>query len=106
MHKNGWTDEEDLITAEIVLRYLREGRDMGNAYAEISRRIGRTPAAIQRRWSRDISDRYDAAIDIAKASRTKRKQKRLSNVRDEIEQLEDYLKRVFKCLDNIKREIE
>jgi prespore-specific regulator len=74
--QDAWTPDDDLILAEVALRHIREGGTQLSAFEEVGERIGRTAAACGFRWNSAIRKKYEAAIQIAKAQRQKRKQKK------------------------------
>ncbi|WP_339062281.1 RsfA family transcriptional regulator [Tepidibacillus marianensis] len=71
--QDAWTEDEDLLLAEVILRHVREGSTQLKAFEEIGQRLNRTPAACGFRWNSLIRKKYEAAIQIAKAQRQKRK---------------------------------
>lgn len=65
-----WSTDDDLILAEVVLRHIRTGKKMGDAWIEASQNLkNRTPGACQNRWSTVVSKRYDASVEQAKLQR-------------------------------------
>jgi prespore-specific regulator len=74
VRQDAWTDEDDLILAEVTLRHIRDGSTQLTAFEEVGERIGRTSAACGFRWNSCVRKRYEAAIQIAKAQRQKRNQ--------------------------------
>jgi prespore-specific regulator len=76
--QDAWTADDDLILAEVTLRHIREGGTQLQAFEEVGERIGRTSAACGFRWNSAVRKKYEAAIQIAKAQRQKRKQKRVT----------------------------
>lgn len=73
IRQDAWTADDDLILAEVTLRHIREGGTQLKAFEEVGERIGRTPAACGFRWNSCVRKKYEAAIQIAKAQRQKRK---------------------------------
>lgn len=71
--QDAWTEEDDLILAEVTLRHIREGSTQLAAFDEVGERIGRTPAACGFRWNSCVRKRYEEAIRLAKAQRQKLK---------------------------------
>lgn len=74
IRQDAWSDEDDLILAELTLRHIREGSTQLSAFEEVGERIGRTAAACGFRWNSFVRKKYEAAIQIAKAQRQKRTQ--------------------------------
>ncbi|MFV9510003.1 RsfA family transcriptional regulator [Tepidibacillus sp. LV47] len=71
--QDAWTEDEDLLLAEVILRHIREGSTQLKAFEEIGKKLNRTPAACGFRWNSLVRKKYEAAIQIAKAQRQKRK---------------------------------
>ncbi|GAA3403910.1 RsfA family transcriptional regulator [Paenibacillus hodogayensis] len=76
VRQDAWSEEDDLILAEVTLRHIREGGTQLAAFEEVGEKIGRTAAACGFRWNSCVRKKYDAAISIAKAQRQKRSQYR------------------------------
>ena len=76
VRQDAWTPDDDLILAEVTLRYIREGGTQLKAFEEVGERIGRTAAACGFRWNSCVRKKYEAAIKIAKAQRKQRNQQR------------------------------
>jgi len=72
IRQDAWTEEDDLILAEVTLRNIREGSTQLMAFEEVGERIGRTAAACGFRWNSYVRKKYETAIQIAKAQRQKR----------------------------------
>lgn len=67
--QDAWTDDDDLVLAEVTLRHIRDGGTQLAAFEEVGQRLGRTAAACGFRWNSAVRKRYDAAIAIAKGQR-------------------------------------
>ena len=67
--QDAWTEDDDLVLAEVTLRHIREGGTQLAACEEVGQRLGRTAAACGFRWNSCVRKRYDAAISIAKSQR-------------------------------------
>ncbi|WP_019005209.1 RsfA family transcriptional regulator [Cohnella laeviribosi] len=70
--QDAWTEDDDLILAEVTLRHIREGGTQLAAFEEVGRRIARTAAACGFRWNSCVRKRYSEAIQLAKQQRQKR----------------------------------
>lgn len=82
--QDAWTEEDDLILAEVTLRHIREGSTQLAAFDEVGQRLGRTPAACGFRWNSLVRKKYESAIQIAKAQRNQLKaQKRKKGPKQE-----------------------
>lgn len=67
--QDAWTDEEDLLLAEIVLRHIKEGGTQLSAFQEVGRHLSRTPAACGFRWNSYVRKQYRNQIEGAKHER-------------------------------------
>lgn len=74
VRQDAWSEEDDLILAELTLRHIREGGTQLAAFEEVGERIGRTAAACGFRWNSFVRKKYDSAIQIAKKQRQQRNQ--------------------------------
>ncbi|MBA4494269.1 RsfA family transcriptional regulator [Paenactinomyces guangxiensis] len=74
--QDAWTDEDDMILAEVTLRHIRDGSTQLSAFEEVAEKLGRTPAACGFRWNSSVRKKYEAAIQIAKSQRQKKSQER------------------------------
>src|SRR5699024_2774464 len=59
----------DIILAETVLRYIREGKTQLEAFKEVAKELSRTSAACGFRWNASIRKQYQDAITQAKNTR-------------------------------------
>ncbi|HLR15350.1 MAG TPA: RsfA family transcriptional regulator [Bacillota bacterium] len=69
--QDSWTKEEDVLLAETVLHYIREGKTQLEAFKKVGKKLGRTSAACGFRWNATIRKRYEHAIVRAKEERKK-----------------------------------
>ncbi|TDF96700.1 RsfA family transcriptional regulator [Paenibacillus piri] len=76
IRQDAWSEEDDLILAEVTLRHIRDGSTQLSAFEEVGEKIGRTSAACGFRWNSFVRKKYEAAIQIAKAQRQKRNQQK------------------------------
>ncbi|MFC4023252.1 RsfA family transcriptional regulator [Oceanobacillus longus] len=67
--QDAWTQDEDIILAETVLRFIREGRTQLEAFKEVADQLSRTSAACGFRWNATIRKQYQHAIQSAKEER-------------------------------------
>ncbi|MFC4183089.1 RsfA family transcriptional regulator [Saccharococcus thermophilus] len=79
VRQDAWTQEEDLLLAEVVLRYIREGGTQLQAFEEVGRRLSRTAAACGFRWNSYVRKQYKEEIELAKRQRKERKKVASSN---------------------------
>ncbi|MEI3597022.1 MULTISPECIES: RsfA family transcriptional regulator [unclassified Oceanobacillus] len=69
--QDAWTKEEDVLLAETVLQYIKNGNTQLEAFKEVAAKLARTPAACGFRWNATIRKQYDSAIRKAKEERKK-----------------------------------
>lgn len=67
--QDAWSDDEDIMLAETVLRHIREGKTQLEAFKEVAKQLSRTPAACGFRWNATIRKQYQDAIYTAKEER-------------------------------------
>lgn len=70
--QDAWTEENDLMLAETVLRHVREGSTQLNAFEEVGDKLNRTSAACGFRWNAVVRQQYEKALDLAKKQRKQR----------------------------------
>ncbi|HLR07838.1 MAG TPA: RsfA family transcriptional regulator [Bacillota bacterium] len=87
--QDAWTEDEDTLLAEIVLRHIREGKTQLEAFKEVAEKLSRTSAACGFRWNAAIRKRYEDAIELAKKERKHGMLKQTSHV-DETNKIGDH----------------
>lgn len=84
--QDAWTQDEDLLLAEVVLRHIREGGTQLQAFEEVGKRLSRTAAACGFRWNSSIRKQYKSGIELAKKQRKEVKKNIVETV-DNVEEL-------------------
>jgi len=69
--QDSWTQDEDVLLAETVLRYIRNGKTQLEAFEEVAKRLSRTSAACGFRWNATVRKQYQKGIQLAKEERKK-----------------------------------
>jgi chromosome segregation ATPase len=69
VRQDAWTQDEDLLLAEVVLKYIREGGTQLAAFEEVGRSLSRTSAACGFRWNSFVRKQYKQGIELAKQQR-------------------------------------
>ncbi|MFX3622995.1 MAG: RsfA family transcriptional regulator [Ectobacillus sp.] len=69
VRQDAWTEEDDLLLAETVLRHVREGSTQLNAFEEVGDKLNRTSAACGFRWNAVVRYNYEQALQLAKKHR-------------------------------------
>ncbi|RSD27184.1 RsfA family transcriptional regulator [Mesobacillus subterraneus] len=72
VRQDAWTEEDDLLLAETVLRHVREGSTQLNAFEEVGDKLDRTSAACGFRWNAVVRHNYEKALQLAKKQRKQR----------------------------------
>lgn len=72
VRQDAWTEEDDLLLAETVLRHVREGSTQLNAFEEVGDKLNRTSAACGFRWNAVVRHNYEKALALAKKQRKQR----------------------------------
>ncbi|MBM7648312.1 prespore-specific regulator [Bacillus ectoiniformans] len=70
--QDAWSEENDLLLAETVLRHVREGSTQLNAFEEVGDQLNRTSAACGFRWNAVVRHQYEQALSLAKKQRKQR----------------------------------
>ncbi|MCF6138053.1 RsfA family transcriptional regulator [Pseudalkalibacillus berkeleyi] len=71
--QDAWSEEDDLLLAETVLRHVREGSTQLLAFEEVGDQLDRTSAAVGFRWNAIVRKKYEQALKIARRQRKERK---------------------------------
>ena len=71
VRQDAWTDEDDLLLAETVLRHVREGSTQLNAFEEVGDQLNRTSVACGFRWNAVVRYSYEQALQLAKHRKDK-----------------------------------
>jgi prespore-specific regulator len=85
MRQDAWTEEDDRVLAEIILRHIREGSTQLAAFEECAGKLGRTEAACGFRWNAYVRKNNLQGIEIAKAQRKMIKSRSKKVIRESIE---------------------
>lgn len=98
--QDAWTDDEDVLLADVVLRHIRDGGTQLSAFKEVGRSLSRTPAACGFRWNSYVRKQYKEQIEKAKEIRKaghrelkEQKKKELSSVALTLEDVISFLER-------------
>lgn len=73
--QDSWSSDEDTILAEIVLRYIRQGKTQLEAFKQASKQLSRTPAACGYRWNARLRKQYTTTITQAKNNKGEEKKR-------------------------------
>jgi len=87
--QDAWSQDEDLLLAEVVLRHIREGGTQLQAFEEVGKQLTRTSAACGFRWNSFVRKQYKSGIELAKKQRKELKKQPVPN---EIETYEEPVK--------------
>ncbi|NPC92461.1 sporulation-specific transcriptional regulator GerR [Bacillus sp. WMMC1349] len=73
--QDAWTQDEDVLLAEVVLRHIREGGTQLSAFEEVGKALSRTAAACGFRWNSCVRKQYQSGIELAKKQRKQLRKK-------------------------------
>ncbi|WP_281202421.1 RsfA family transcriptional regulator [Cytobacillus kochii] len=74
--QDAWSQDEDILLAEVVLRQIRGGGTQLQAFEEVGKKLSRTGAACGFRWNSYVRKQYKKAIDVAKKQRKELKNRK------------------------------
>jgi prespore-specific regulator len=67
--KDSWTDQDDTILAQVVIKHASTGSTQLAAFKEVAERIGRSSSACGFRWNSEVRKHYDDAFKQALTAR-------------------------------------
>lgn len=97
--QDAWSQDEDLLLAEVVLRYIREGSTQLRAFEEVGKQLSRTPAACGFRWNSFVRKQYKSGIELAKKQRKENKGQRDARLE---EKLEREMENIHECTQQVE----
>lgn len=102
-----WTGDDDVLLAEMVLRFVREGKTVMDACREMERVTDgrRTASASKFRWFTKLVDQYNAGYELAKQDGKKAKDAKKRKV-NKGERFEEILENVLQKTEEAEKEIE
>ncbi|MEN1966983.1 RsfA family transcriptional regulator [Lentibacillus sp. N15] len=103
--QDAWTKDEDIILAETVIRYIREGQTQLEAFKDVAKQLSRTSAACGFRWNATIRKSYQDAIQHAKEERKRAGRKQVFNDAEPSENAKrDTIDTAISLLEKMKRD--
>lgn len=69
IRQDGWSKEEDLLLAEKVIQFIKDGSTQLQAFEEVGKQLSRTSAACGFRWNSAVRKQHESAIKKAKEHR-------------------------------------
>lgn len=69
VRQDAWSEENDLLLAEAVLRHVRDGSTQLKAFEEVGDILDRTSAACGFRWNAVLRKQYEQALGLARKHR-------------------------------------
>ncbi|MBT2683145.1 RsfA family transcriptional regulator [Bacillus sp. ISL-37] len=82
--QDAWSQDEDLLLAEVVLRNIREGGTQLKAFEEVGKQLSRTGAACGFRWNSYVRKQYKSGIELAKKQRKEAKKQAKTQEKEEV----------------------
>lgn len=73
IRQDAWSQENDQLLANTVLRHIKDGSTQLNAFEEVGDILNRTAAACGFRWNAVVRNTYQDAIELAKKERKAKK---------------------------------
>ncbi|SDH57665.1 prespore-specific regulator [Alteribacillus persepolensis] len=72
IRQDAWSDTDDRLLAETVLKHIREGSTQLKAFDEVGDTLDRTSAACGFRWNAIVRQKYEHKVKEAKRERKRR----------------------------------
>lgn len=69
IRQDAWSEEDDLLLAEVALQHVRDGSTQLKAFKEVGSKLNRTAAACGFRWNSVVRKQYEKAFALAKQQR-------------------------------------
>ena len=67
--KNSWTNFDDTLLAEVVIKNIRIGNSQGSAFEEAANKLSRTEAACSFRWHFVVKKQFEDTVTLAYTER-------------------------------------
>lgn len=103
--QDAWSKDEDIILAETVLRYIREGRTQLEAFKEVAKKLSRTSAACGFRWNATIRKQYQDEILTAKEERKKGSRQEIWEWNESLGMEKDSIEAAINLLEKMKKDV-
>ncbi|MCL6570698.1 MAG: RsfA family transcriptional regulator [Bacillus sp. (in: Bacteria)] len=84
--QDAWSQDEDLLLAEVVLRHIREGGTQLQAFVEVGKQLTRTSAACGFRWNSYVRKQYKSGIELAKKQRKELKKQPVTVALEQVQE--------------------
>ncbi|MBO1003527.1 RsfA family transcriptional regulator [Pseudogracilibacillus auburnensis] len=102
--QDAWTKDEDVLLAEIVLKYIRNGRTQLEAFKQAGEALSRTAAACGFRWNATIRKKHTEAINMAKNNRKQSLIEKVSTInKEEHDTIESAISMLEKVKEHVAR---
>ncbi|MFE8703645.1 RsfA family transcriptional regulator [Cytobacillus sp. FJAT-54145] len=89
--QDAWSQDEDLLLAEVVLRQIREGGTQLQAFEEVGKQLSRTAAACGFRWNSYVRKQYKSGIELAKKQRKELKKNTQVEALEPVEEKQEHV---------------
>lgn len=103
--QDAWTREEDLLLAETVLQYIKNGNTQLEAFKAVASKLIRTPAACGFRWNATIRKQYEPAIKQAKEERKRVSSQALLELQEDNANDADTIESAIQLLEKMKMNV-
>ncbi|WP_077211422.1 RsfA family transcriptional regulator [Bacillus dakarensis] len=103
--QDAWSEDEDLLLAEVVLRHIREGGTQLQAFEEVGKQLSRTAAACGFRWNSYVRKQYKSGIELAKKQRKEQRNQSKAPAEIEVEEAGQYSEPVTVSSDQSEQQV-
>ncbi|WP_430786134.1 RsfA family transcriptional regulator [Virgibacillus flavescens] len=100
--QDAWTKDEDVILADTVLQYIRDGKTQLEAFKDVANQLSRTSAACGFRWNATIRKNYQDVVNSAKEERKNRTHISPNGFHNKLEGNQDTIETAILLLENMK----
>ncbi|MFZ3576503.1 RsfA family transcriptional regulator [Virgibacillus sp. DJP39] len=101
--QDAWSSDEDVILADTVLQYIREGKTQLEAFKDVAKQLSRTSAACGFRWNATIRKNYQDVVNVAKEERKNKAHKGSTGLKGNmLEGNQDTIETAILLLENMR----
>lgn len=100
--QDAWTKDEDVVLADTVLQYIREGKTQLEAFKDVANQLSRTSAACGFRWNATIRKNYQDVVNSAKEERKNRTHITSNGLNNKLESNQETIETAILLLENMR----
>lgn len=101
--QDAWTKDEDIILADTVIHYIKEGKTQLEAFRDVAEQLSRTFSACGFRWNATLRKSYQSGIQHAKEERKQKNRKWERFGADQPEQEKNTIENAINLLEKMKK---